>query len=240
MRYRPLTVSIAAILCILSGPASADGYTLFDPGDSIATFPRAVNASGVVAGYYEDGAFVDHGFARASDGTIMPIDPPGSVGTEIQGINDSGWMAGAFARGKGLVGHAFLLAPDGTFEIFDVAGMLGNVAGLDAAGRVAGSYSDVKKVTHGYLRRTQGHIETFDPPGSLDTEVTAISPKGVVIGTYSDAGNAQHAFLRALDGTITVFDPTRSTSTFVTAINASGNTTGSYFDSQWHGFLRTP
>ena len=71
MRYRPLTVSVAAILCILSGPASADGYTLFDPGDSIATFPRAMNASGVVAGYYEDGAFVDHGFARAGDGTIM-------------------------------------------------------------------------------------------------------------------------------------------------------------------------
>jgi hypothetical protein len=61
-----------------------------------------INASGEIAGYYQDGADVMHGFTY--DGTsYATLDPPGSyLYTNAIGISDSGEVAGVFGSASSL------------------------------------------------------------------------------------------------------------------------------------------
>ena len=79
---------------------SADGSTytaINDPnagtgedpnGKKQGTTPVAMNASGMIAGYYIDSTSVQHGFVRSASGTYTAIDPTG-VGTCINNSNGS-------------------------------------------------------------------------------------------------------------------------------------------------------
>ena len=83
-------------------------------------------------------------------------------------------------------------------------------------------------------------IITFDPTGSVSTNVFSINDAGAITGYYADASGVNHGFLRAVDGTITPFDAiTGSISTQGISISAVGAITGSYYASGVnHGFLR--
>lgn len=82
------------------------------------TFPFSMNDSGVIAGFYEDSAGLNHGFVRAADGTITaPLNAPGAStgsigvfpgGTVNVSINSSGVVAGGYFDTSG-VGHGFSL-----------------------------------------------------------------------------------------------------------------------------------
>ena len=88
---------------------SADGttYTVInDPsagttedanGKKQGTTPIAMNASGVIAGYYIDSSSVQHGFVRSASGTYTAIDPTG-VGTCVNQNNGTNF-GGATASG---------------------------------------------------------------------------------------------------------------------------------------------
>lgn len=68
------------------------------PG-SLDTAALAINASGTIAGQYQDVNLVVHGFLF--DGkTYTTIDPPGSTSTEVEAINESGVMVGNYVDGS--------------------------------------------------------------------------------------------------------------------------------------------
>src|SRR5690242_7757108 len=80
---------------------------------------------------------------------------------------------------------------------------------------------------------------TFDPPGSVDTEVYAVNGKGVAAGYYYDGNRYSHGFVRNSDGSIDTFDPSGATFTYVSGINAKGAITGSWLDATGlYGFVR--
>jgi uncharacterized membrane protein len=80
---------------------------------------------------------------------------------------------------------------------------------------------------HGFLVTPNGTFTTFDPPGSIFTEVLAINNAGIIIGDYCNETTC-HGFLRAPDGTVTTFDapPGSTQGTIPLAINQGGVITG--------------
>ena len=105
---------------ILLGLASA-GYaqkiTRFDPPGSTATYARAINSDGQIAGYYTDAAGT-HGFLRHKDGTFASFDATGSTSTSALAINSEGQIAGVYTDAAGQA-HGFLRQRDGTITPFD-------------------------------------------------------------------------------------------------------------------------
>jgi hypothetical protein len=130
----------------------------------------------------------------------------------------------------------------GTYITFDVPGSKSTgVAGINLWGTIAGSYVDANSVGHGYLRKLNGSITSFDVPGSVHgTGVGAINDVGEVTGTYRDADFLSHGFLRRADGAITTFDVPGSLGLGVREINDAGVIAGNYFDENFipHSFLR--
>ena len=82
---------------------------------------------------------------------------------------------------------------------------------------------------------------TFDVPGNLPTEPSAINANGDVTGQYVDAGGNGHGFLRTSNGTITTFDaPGAILATFGRSIDTNDDIAGFCLDTSghYHGFLR--
>jgi len=99
---------------------SPDGaYATFDAATyspcCIWTFPLSVNWAGTIAGYFNDGYNVNHGFVRDSAGTITILDAPNASpgpnqGTIANGINLWGAVAGWYIDANSAY-HGFLWRP---------------------------------------------------------------------------------------------------------------------------------
>jgi hypothetical protein len=137
---------------------------------------------------------------------------------------------------------------------FDVqAGVCGTQpAAINDRGETTGSYYDASCNSHGFLRKADGTIVTFDAPnvgypaGTLypGTAPTGINDEGDIVGSYTDAAGATHGFVRWRWGTFTVIDDPSSTSsppaTYAQAINDWRMVVGFWYDlnGNSHGFVR--
>ena len=172
----------------------------------------------MITGYYRDSNYVDHGFVRATNGTITTVDAPGAgskpgqvKGIQFQGtiavsVNTGGVITGSFADAN-FANHGFIRAADGTFTEFDVpgaggAGTFGTVSGsINTAGVIAGIYQDANGIFHGFERAADGNISSFDAPGAgtsgmfEGTAGISINDSSVITGLFGDASNVFHGFL---------------------------------------------
>lgn len=99
---------------------SADGvFRTFDaaayPPCCIWSFPSGINSAGAIAGSFNDGFGVNHGFLRARDGSLTTFDVPGAgtgsnQGTVPLGINPAGVITGLYLD-PNYVYHGFLWVP---------------------------------------------------------------------------------------------------------------------------------
>jgi len=95
--------------------------TIFDPAGSISTRVAGINASGTIAGLFNN----TQGFVRDAQGNITPFQVPGTGDetsiTEVAGINDSGAIAGSavdlFDSG---IPFGFIRDPQGNLTRFAV------------------------------------------------------------------------------------------------------------------------
>lgn len=179
---------------------------------TVPNFTDCLTPAGAVAGYYMDASGGNHGFVRASDGTITTFDVPGAVegtgpfqGTKVAGINPAGTISGNWFDAKSAT-HGFLRAPDGTITKYDVPdagtgfgqGTVG--ASINPAGDLVSYWADANSVSHGYLRSPSGVITKFDVPGAgtgafQGTLPFDNNPSNSVTGFYVDANNVNHGFL---------------------------------------------
>jgi hypothetical protein len=139
---------------------------------------------------------------RAADGTITEFDPPTSVTTTPQSVNDDGVITGYFSD-KELV-HGFIRAVDGTFTKFDPQGSTYTLPlQINGNGTIAGYYLDANNKPHGFVRNSDGTIAEFDPPKSAYTFAVGLDERGRITGYYNTARNiyAFRSFLRRPDGT---------------------------------------
>lgn len=266
----------------------ADGaITEFDaPGAGAAssrgTAAMSINDTDEIAGFYTTGNYqtnsVYHGFLRTANGTYTTIDAPnaGTVGggsskpgTQVIAINAAGEIAGSYLDSN-MNRHGFMRSASGTFTEFDPPGT--DTAGIqheplsgtspmsiDAAGDIAGMYTDASAVEHGFVRSAADGTFTEFNPQDMSTSsggvmqgtlALGMDPGGnYVTGSYSDASGMMHGFVRVASGAITEFSAPGAAAampylpgTGAVGVNASGEITGGYGDANEvvHGYLFIP
>lgn len=121
---------------------------------------------------------------------------------------------------------------------FDVPGADTFPMAVNDLNEIAGKYWTGN--WHGFLRKPDGTLVTFDVPGAVATQVSAINNKGEIVGTYAPEGDHSRGYVRWADGTIDTFDPPDSDFSEPYDINDESKTVG-YFVQQngdERGFFR--
>jgi hypothetical protein len=209
--------AIVLVSAAAAGSASAkDQFATFDPKGSIYTFAAGIDASGTVAGWYEDSNGSVHGFLRTSDGTITAFDPKNSTYTQVTSVNSNGEIAGWYRDGSGGF-YSFVRGNDGSITKFNpTQGYEPGTVGVNAKGNVAGWYTMNGGQTAGFVGAPNGKIK------QLSVEGVAINTKGSVTGVDGYDG-----FVRSATGKIETFEaPGSPTFTIPTSINDSGVVAG--------------
>jgi hypothetical protein len=124
----------------------------------------------------------------------------------------------------------------------------------NALGEITGYYVDPSIVPHGFLRKADGRLITFNAPGAglgagLDqgTVPESINDLGVIAGQFQDSNYVFHGFTRDLNGAFTTVDvPAAGTGMFqgtlINSLSLLGTVAGVYTDASniTHGFVGTP
>jgi uncharacterized membrane protein len=153
------TFSLTGINGIFQAFVSVAGnITSFSVPGAISTFAYQINNSKqLVVGYYIDSSGIPHGYFRDANGALhFPIDPPGSVGTVLFGLNDKNWVVGRYADSSGVT-HGLFFVPPNNFFTFDYPGTtFTSFGGINAHGLICGRYVDASGIAHGFLARARG------------------------------------------------------------------------------------
>jgi hypothetical protein len=139
-------ISIGGTLTSWSVPAAA------------ATLAYEINNSNqLVVGYFVDSSGILHGYYRDASGALhFPIDPSGSVGTVLFGLNDRNWVVGRWADASGVTHGLFFVPPDNFFT-FDYPGSaFTSLNGISDQGVICGRYVDASGIAHGFLALVRG------------------------------------------------------------------------------------
>jgi uncharacterized membrane protein len=238
---------VLAFVALVAGSAPVQAkasYIQIDIGNSIRTEADLINASGAVAGHYDNGASGVPAFLRAPDGTITTFSPPQAFITTPTDLNDKGAVAGFYQLTDDEM-HAFYRDPAGVLTPFDppAAGSF-TVRGLNNRSEITGSY---KGGQASFIRHANGRFTTFHLRGAkFGTYAVDIDDNGNVVGGFTDADVVPHGFLRTRDGAVTRFDPpcggTFNAKTIVVAIDNEGWIAGQcdFSSNEIEGYLRAP
>src|SRR6266404_8285307 len=145
------------------------------PGALLTLAYETNNSNQLVVGYYIDGSGILHGYFRDANGALhFPIDPSGSVGTVLFGLNDKNWVVGRYADSSGAT-HGLFFLPPNNFFTFDYPGStFTSLNGINDQGNICGRFVDATGIAHGFIARVRG-----TPPASPSL-VTPLKPSSVV------------------------------------------------------------
>lgn len=162
---------------------------------------------------------------------------PGSVHTQVNGINNAGVAVGVYVDAAGQT-HGFSFS-NGTYTTVDYPGAAATwLGGIGPTGIILGSHAPTPNNGPWHAFTKDGTTFTsFDFPG-METDARTINTNGQIVGVYNQGPNtAAHGFLKAGE-TLTSIDYPGATQTVLEGINDNGVITGSYGDSTGiHGFL---
>ena len=132
------------------------------------------NNKKLVVGYYVDSSGIPHGYYRDHSGALhFPIDPSGSTGTILFGLNDRNWVVGRYADSAGVT-HGLFFVPPNKFFTFDFPGStFTSLGGINDQGVICGRYVDASGIAHGFLARVRGTPPTT--PAGTETKAN-VSP----------------------------------------------------------------
>lgn len=193
-----------------------------------------------MAGNLQDGPDgTVHGFLFHG-GVYSQIDYPGTVGTQVRGINNAGDVTGTYVEATGR-SFGFILK-DGAYHQIHVPGSsLTDVYQAQDNGVVmtgdAVLHSD--GLQHGFLRLGPANFKLIDFPGTETTGGTVvrwINQRGDMVGVYGSDG-----FILQ-NGTFTTIDYPRAVATLPLAVNDDGTIVGIFLDTKGvlHGFKGVP
>lgn len=158
----------------------------------------AMNDARETAGYFEDASYRLHGFMRQDNGTVLIVDGPGAMATELTKINNNGYAAGTFFDGAAW--HGLLVAPDGSQTVFDIFGAVGyGIEGMKDDGTIVGYYYHDGLEMTGFIRTPDGTITSISVDGSSSTYVASINRAGKTAGFYG-AGKVKQGFVQSPSG----------------------------------------
>jgi uncharacterized membrane protein len=126
--------------------------------DALSTFAYEINNNKkLVVGYFIDPAGILHGYYRDANGALhFPIDPPGSVGTVLFGVDNKNSVVGRYADAAGAT-HGLFFTPPNNFFPFDFPGStFTSLNGINQRGNIVGRYVDASGIAHGFIARVRG------------------------------------------------------------------------------------
>ncbi len=147
------------------------------------TYALAINSSRQIVGGYFDAAGNEHGFLYDAD-QYYPLDCPGFINSQVNGIDDDGRVVGFCDDGVTTVAAIY----DGTvLTLFQCPGAANTVAtAINSNGVVVGAY-DTPATTHGFITVDMGQSCTqIDYPDAPNTQVMGITSSGNLVGFYFD------------------------------------------------------
>jgi hypothetical protein len=158
------------------------------PGAALTHAYEINNNNKLVVGYFVDSAGILHGYYRDPNGTLhFPIDPPGSVGTVLFGLDNKNLVVGRYADAAGATHGLFFVPPD-SFFTFDYPGStFTSLNGINQRGDIVGRFVDGSGIAHGFIARLSGTPPTT-PAGSetkaltSPLRVTPLNPSPVAWG----------------------------------------------------------
>ena len=153
------TFSLTGINGIFQAFVSVGGtITSFSFPGALSSFAYGINNSKqLVVGYYIDRSGIPHGYYRDANGALhFPIDPPGSVGTVLFGLNNRNFVVGRYADAAGVTHGLFFIPPD-SFFTFDYPGSaFTSLNGISSQGNITGRFVDASGIAHGFIARVRG------------------------------------------------------------------------------------
>ena len=249
-----LTTTAASAATLGSG-TSYSFRTIDNPRDLTFNQLLGVNDQGEIAGYFGSGAqgHPNKGYViPASSGAFINENFPGSVQTQVTGLNNRGITVGFWSsmnnanqvndnHGFVDVGGHFRTAdfPTGSPASPPVDQLLG-VNDNDVA---VGFYTDANGNNHGYeyninTRTYRSVVDPYNMGASL--QATAINDRGDIAGNIGSGG-----FLLAQGGRFITLSAPGASSTMALGVNNDDEgvgvyTVGSGSSAQMHGFTWTP
>jgi hypothetical protein len=149
------------------------------PGATSTLAYQLNNSNQLVVGYYVDSSGILHGYYRDANGALhFPIDPPGSTGTVLLGVNNRNWVVGRYADSPDPnVAHGLFFVPPNSFFTFDYPGStFTSLNGINAQGLICGRYLDASGIAHGFIARVTG----IPPANEAGTEMKAHASPSLV------------------------------------------------------------
>jgi hypothetical protein len=127
------------------------------PGALLTLAYEINNSKKLTVGYFVDASGILHGQYRDRNGALhFPIDPPGSVGTVLFGLNNKNWVVGRYADSSGVTHGLFFVPPD-SFFTFDYPGSaFTSLNGISSQGNITGRFVDASGIAHGFIARVRG------------------------------------------------------------------------------------
>jgi hypothetical protein len=244
---RTLLLAAAACGALACTEASAQTFTfttLDNPGDPTFNQLLGINDAGVIVGYFGSGA-VGHpniGYQIAPPYTsYTPVMQPGSVQTQVTGINNSGVMTNFWAPTNTGMDANFgsVILPTGpNFSYISATNPLeasfpqGDQAlGINNSNVAAGFYLDANGLSHGYTYNVGTAAYTpIALGGNPSLAVTGINDNNEVCGFYTSTktGNMVGFVRNATGGVVTHFTVPKSKTTQLLGINNEGIAVGWY------------
>lgn len=215
---------------------------LIEPNDDANfTEGRGINDSLTICGDYLISSGTFHGFfLSAISHVYTDYDVPGSLDTNVLGINNAGDFVGNFIASDGIA-RAFY-SVGGTVTQIDIPDAPTFSASYQLNGRnvLVGYYIDSASINHGFYQDETGTLQyPIDPPGSTGTILFGINDKGWMVGRYADSTGVTHGLLFIAPHKFVNFDyPAATTFTSLNGINNKGYICGRYTDTNGieHGF----
>jgi hypothetical protein len=181
---------------IFQGFVSVGGtVTSFGVPAAISTFAYELsNSNRLVVGYFVDSSGILHGYFRDASGLLhFPIDPSGSVGTVLFGLNDRNWVVGRYADSSGAT-HGLFFVPPNQFFTFDYPGStFTSLNAINDLGVICGRYTDASGIAHGFLARVSGTPPTqaAGPEMKAPASPSRVTPLNSSPAAWGDAKPAR-------------------------------------------------
>jgi hypothetical protein len=173
-------------------------YTQFDLPDSDNTYVTGVNDAGDFCGYGETMAGFHTGFVSIG-GVVTTFSGPNGVTISPLAINNLGQIVGYYNNPDFAKG--FFRDADGTltYPIEYPVAKYTTLTGINDAGLMVGSYTDVGLVTHGLVVKNFTELTSYEHPDATNnlTYFGGINNNNLINGYYQvdPFGSGNHAFI---------------------------------------------
>jgi len=257
---RFLTTGVLAALAsswLAGAPVQAQSYSfqnIINPADPTFNQELGINNSGLIAGYFGSGAIghPNQGYTYSA-GVFTPLNFPGSVQTQVTGLNNTGTLVGFWAPtnlGTGDANYGWY-EQGGAFHTVinpntpNPASGVNQLLGVNNSNVAVGFFVDATGAAHGYTYNIgAGSFSSpiNDPSAGIggSTTTAAINNAGNIVGFWNLAGQPtiSNGFLD-VGGTFTTLDAPGAVSTQLLGISNNGWIVGTDIDAagNQHGVL---